>query len=65
MRQLKLGASLTEHGINFKRLQNGGGRFSINIMVNGKWVHRVIGNESSGTMRTQAKEFIQKNTARG
>ncbi len=60
MRQLKAGNNLIEHGIIFERLPNSDGRFSVNIMVDGKRVHRVIGNESSGTTRTQAEEFIQK-----
>ncbi|MCH8139152.1 MAG: site-specific integrase, partial [Proteobacteria bacterium] len=38
-------------------------RYSINIMVDGQRVHRVIGRESDGTTRTQAENFITKTRA--
>jgi hypothetical protein len=49
-----------EHGITFERLSNGDGVFTVNIMVDGQRIHRVIGRESDGTTRTQAEEFIEK-----
>ncbi len=52
--------SIMEHGIEFSRLANGDGRFSVNVMVDGQRVHRVIGCESDGVTRTQAEEFIEK-----
>lgn len=60
MRNLKTGAMLNEHGIKFERLANGDGRYTVNIMVEGKRIHRVVGKESDGTTRTQAEEFIEK-----
>ncbi len=60
MRQLKTGGKLQEHGIIFTRLPNGDGRYSICIMADGQRVHRVVGNESDGTTREQAFEFISK-----
>ena len=60
MRQLKAGDKLQEHGIIFTRLSNGDGRFSVCIMADGQRVHRVVGNESDGTTREQAFEFISK-----
>jgi hypothetical protein len=49
-----------EHGITFERLTTGDGVFTVNIMVDGQRIHRVIGRESDGTTRTQAEEFIEK-----
>lgn len=60
LRKLKPGAKVMEHGIVFERMENGDGLFSVNVMVDGVRIHRVIGRESDGTTRTQADEFIQK-----
>jgi integrase len=60
MRKLAPGRALGEHGITFKRLSNGDGRFSVNIMVDGVRVHRVLGMESSGVTRKQAEDFIER-----
>src|SRR5271163_603749 len=60
LRKLKPNQKITEHGITFEQLENGDGRFSVNIMVDGQRIHRVIGKESDGTTRTQAEEFIEK-----
>ncbi len=60
LRKLAPGQKLTEHGISFERLANGDGIYSVNIMVDGQRIHRVIGRESDGTTRTQAEEFIEK-----
>ena len=60
MRKLAVGDKLNEHGIMFERQANSDGVFSINVMVDGQRIHRVIGRESDGTTRTQAEEFIDK-----
>jgi integrase len=60
MRKLAPGRALREHGITFERLSNGDGRFSVNIMVDGVRVHRVLGMESSGVTRKQAENFIER-----
>jgi integrase len=60
MRKLKPGEKIIEQGISFERLANGDGVFTINVMVDGQRIHRVIGRESDGTTRTQAEEFIEK-----
>ena len=60
MRTIPAGQKITEHGITFERLSNGDGVFSVNVMVDGQRIHRVIGRESDGTTRTQAEEFIEK-----
>lgn len=60
IRKLKAGELISEHGIQFKRLKNGDGRFSINVMVDGKRIHRVIGKESEGVTRNQAEKIIEQ-----
>ena len=60
MRKLAAGDKFNEHGITFARQANSDGVFSVNVMVDGQRIHRVIGRESDGTTRTQAEEFIDK-----
>jgi len=60
IRKLTPGQKLIEHGIVFERLQNGDGRYLVNVMVDGQRVHRVIGKESDGVTRLQAEEYIEK-----
>ncbi|MGD8617349.1 MAG: tyrosine-type recombinase/integrase [Gammaproteobacteria bacterium] len=59
-RKLSPGQKIIEHGIPFERLTDGDGRFSVNVMVDGQRIHRVIGRESDGTTRSQAEEFINR-----
>ena len=59
-RQLAPGSKLSEHGIDFERLSNGDGRYTINVMVDGQRIHRVVGKESEGVTRLQAEELISK-----
>lgn len=59
-RQLEPGKSITEHGVTFARTANGDGLFSVNVMVDGTRIHRVIGRESDGTTRKQAETFIEE-----
>ncbi len=60
LRKLASGDKINEHGIAFERLANNDGVFTVNVMVDGQRIHRVIGKESDGTTRTQAEEFIEK-----
>jgi len=60
MRALPPDKRIVEHGITYIKLQNGDGRFQACIMVNGKRIHRVIGNESEGITRTHAEQAIEK-----
>ena len=60
MRSLKPGAKLNENGISFARMKNGEGVFSVNVMVDGQRIHRVIGKESDGVVRGHAEQFIAK-----
>ena len=60
MRSLLPNDKIREHGIIFERLANRDGVYTVNVMVDGQRIHRVIGRESDGTTRTQAEEFIEK-----
>ena len=60
VRRLKPGKKITEHGITADRLRDGDVRYSVNVMVDGQRIHRVIGKESEGVTRTQAEEFIAR-----
>lgn len=59
IRQLTLGEKITEHGITAARLKDGDVRYSVNVMVDGQRIHRVIGRDSDGVTRTQCTEFIE------
>jgi integrase len=54
------GDRIAEHGITAECLKNGDVRYSVNIMVDGQRVHRVVGRQSEGVTRTQAEELIEK-----
>src|SRR5215470_10459447 len=60
IRKLGAGKSITEHGITAERLADGDVRYSVNIMVDGQRIHRVIGRESDRVTRSQAEDFIEK-----
>ena len=60
IRRLGPSQHITEHGITAERLDDGDVRYSVNIMVDGERVHRVVGRESDGTTRTQCEQFIAK-----
>ncbi len=59
VRSLAIGARIMEHGIVAERLSSGDIRYSVNIMVDGTRIHRVIGRESEGVTRAQAEIFIE------
>ena len=60
MRRTLPGQVVTEHGITFGREPDGDGVFSVNIMVDRRRIHRVIGRESEGVTRQQAEDFISQ-----
>ncbi len=59
-RALSSGGKLSEHGIDFEKLPNGDGRYTISVMVDGRRIHRVLGKESEGVTRLEAEELIAK-----
>ncbi len=58
IRALKPGEKVSGEGIIAERMANGDTRYSVNVMVDGQRIHRVIGLESEGVTLTQAREFI-------
>ena len=60
IRRLKPGENIAEHGMMVERLADGDLRYTVNVMVDGQRVHRVIGRESTGVTRTQCEEFIEQ-----
>lgn len=60
IRRLSPGEAITENGITAQRTKDGDVHYSVNVMVDGRRIHRVIGRESDGVTRTQAEEFICK-----
>ena len=55
IRKLQPGEKITEHGITAERLADGDLRYSVNVMVDGLRIHRVIGKEKEGVTRTRAR----------
>jgi integrase len=60
IRALSVGEKLTEHGITAERLKDGDVRYSINIMVDGQRIHRVVGRQSDDVTRSQAEGLVTK-----
>ena len=60
IRKTGIGKKISEHGITFDRLSDRDGRYTVNIMVDGQRIHRVVGKESDGVTRKQAEDFIQQ-----
>jgi integrase len=60
VRALEPGERLHEHGITAERLRNGDVRYSVNVMVDGRRIHRVVGRESEGVTREQAERAIEQ-----
>lgn len=59
IRALPAGDKINEHGICAERQQSGDIRYSVNIMVDGTRIHRVIGRESEGVTREQAERALE------
>lgn len=60
MRALLPSSQIIEHGIRYTKLQNGDGRFSVDLKVDRRRIHRVIGLESEGVTRQTAEQFIEQ-----
>ena len=60
IRAMELGQRINEHGIIAAKQTNGDIRYSVNVMVDGQRVHRVVGRESEGVTREQAERYIEK-----
>jgi len=60
VKALKTGASISEGGITAKRLADGDIRWTVNVMISGRRVHRVIGKASEGVDRAACIAFIER-----
>ena len=49
------GQKIQEHDITFEWLENGDGKFSVNVQIDGKRLHRRLGRESEGVTREQCE----------
>lgn len=58
IKALKPGEKIEEHAIAAQRLSNGDVRYTVNLMVDGRRFHRVVGNEAAGVTRQQAEDYI-------
>ena len=54
------GGTLSEGGVTATRLVDGDIRWSVNVMISGRRIHRVIGRESEGVSRTDCVAFIER-----
>lgn len=59
IRALEPGQRINEHGITAERSRTGDVRYSVNVMVDGQRIHRVVGRESEGVTREQAERTIE------
>ncbi len=60
VRALKAGESISENTIKAECMTNGDVRWSINTMVDGQRIHRVVGRASEGVTREQAERLIEQ-----
>jgi len=60
MRGLEPGEEINEHNIRYKKLRNGDGRFTIDLKVNKRRIHRVIGFDSDGMTKEKVLEVIEQ-----
>ncbi len=60
VRAMQPGERINEHGVGAERQSNGDTRYSINVMVDGQRIHRVVGRDSEGVTREQAERLIEK-----
>jgi integrase len=57
---LRPGERINEHGITAECQRNGDIRYSVNVMVDGTRLHRVVGRDSEGVTREQGERLIEK-----
>lgn len=57
---LKAGASITEGGITATRIADGDTRWTVNVMISGRRVHRVIGKASEGVDWAACLAFVER-----
>lgn len=60
VKKLRPTEKITEGGITAERLGAGDVRWSINVMVSGRRVHRVVGRDSEGVNRSDCEALIER-----
>ena len=60
IRAMQPGDRIHEHGITAEKARDGDVRYSVNVMVDGQRIHRIVGRESEGVTREQAERYIEK-----
>jgi integrase len=60
VKRLRDGQKINEGGVTAARLADGDVRWSVNVMVAGRRIHRVIGRESDGVSRSDCEVFIER-----
>jgi integrase len=60
VKRLLSGQSISEAGITAARLPDGDVRWSVNVMVAGRRIHRVIGREGEGVQKADCEAFIER-----
>ena len=58
MRRLPIKGTISEHGISFSRAAAGDGVFTVNIMVDGQRIHRVVGKRVGRDDRTRRRNTL-------
>jgi integrase len=59
LKALAPGETAHEHGMVARRERDGDLRWSVNLMVDGERIHRVVGRESEGVTRHQAEQLVE------
>ena len=60
IKRLERGQSLSEHGITAQCMANRDVRYSVNVMIDGRRIHKAIGFASAGVTLTQCEEFLER-----
>ncbi|WP_395000402.1 tyrosine-type recombinase/integrase [Sphingomonas sp.] len=60
IRGMEPGQRINEHGVTVEKQANADVRYTVNVMVDGQRIHRVVGRESEGVTREQAERYIEK-----
>jgi len=58
IRALVAGQRIIEHGIEYERLPSGDGVFRVNVMIDGRRIHRTLGRASEGVTPQRAWGWI-------
>jgi hypothetical protein len=60
IKRLEPGDNLTEQGITAQCMPNRDIRYSVNVMVDGRRIHKAIGFARDGVTLTQCQQFIER-----